>query len=42
MVYMIKDGKIFDHGTHEELIAKEHDYAMMVKTHYSERGNQTQ
>ncbi|XP_021928372.1 multidrug resistance-associated protein 5-like isoform X2 [Zootermopsis nevadensis] len=42
MVYMMKDGCIFAHGTHDELMAKEQDYAMLVKTHYSKRGEQEQ
>lgn len=42
MVYMMKGGFIFDRGTHDELMDKEEDYAMLVKTHYSERGNQAQ
>jgi ABC-type transport system involved in Fe-S cluster assembly fused permease/ATPase subunit len=38
----MKDGHICDHGTHEELIRREQDYAMVLKTHSSETGDQSQ
>lgn len=38
-VFVMKDGKIIDHGTHEELMARGRDYAMMVQT-ISERGDE--
>ncbi|XP_023713114.1 multidrug resistance-associated protein 5 isoform X5 [Cryptotermes secundus] len=41
-VYMMKDGRVCDHGTHEELMDREQDYAVMVKTHSSETGDQSQ
>jgi len=37
---MMKDGRVCDHGTHEELMGKKQDYASVVKTHCSERGDQ--
>lgn len=41
-VYMMKDGRVCDHGTHEELMDREQDYAVMVKTHSSDTGDQSQ
>jgi ABC-type multidrug transport system fused ATPase/permease subunit len=38
----MKDGRVCDRGTHEELMDREQDYAMMVKAHSSERGDQSQ
>ncbi|XP_066994509.2 ATP-binding cassette sub-family C member 5 isoform X2 [Anabrus simplex] len=31
-VYMLKDGRIIEHGSHEELMAKNDEYAIMIKT----------
>jgi ABC-type multidrug transport system fused ATPase/permease subunit len=42
MVYMMKDGYIFSYGTHDELMSKEEQYAMLIKTQYTERGNRAQ
>jgi ABC-type multidrug transport system fused ATPase/permease subunit len=39
-VYMMKDGHVHDHGTHEELMDREQDYAMMI--HSTETGDQSQ
>ena len=34
----MREGKIVDHGTHEELMARGQDYAIMVQT-VAERGD---
>jgi ABC-type transport system involved in Fe-S cluster assembly fused permease/ATPase subunit len=39
---MMKDGRICDHGTHKELMDREQDYSVMVKTHNSETGYESQ
>jgi ABC-type transport system involved in Fe-S cluster assembly fused permease/ATPase subunit len=39
---MMKDGSICDHGTHEELMDREQEYAAMVNSLSSETGYQSQ
>jgi len=41
-VYMMKDGHICCHGTHDELMEREKDYLMLVNTHSSKTGDQAQ
>ncbi|XP_069692470.1 ATP-binding cassette sub-family C member 5-like isoform X3 [Periplaneta americana] len=41
-VYLMKDGHIVEHGTHEDLMAKSKDYALMVQTRFAERGDQSE
>jgi len=41
-VYMMKDGHICCHGTHDELMEREKDYVTLVNTHISKTGDQAQ
>jgi ABC-type multidrug transport system fused ATPase/permease subunit len=41
-VYMMKDGHTYCRGTHDELMDREQDYVMLVNTHSSETGDETQ